>query len=641
MIYTISGWAIAIFLTFVAVVLGLSFYFAGKTKSAKGYYAAGGHIHWGINGIAFAGDYLSAASFLGICGMIAYSGYDGFLYSIGYLAGWIVALFLVAEPLKRLGKFTFTDALDARFNSKSIKLTAAISTLVVSIFYLIPQMIGAGDLIVPLLGLPYWSGVLIVGSIVIFIVATAGMASTTYVQFIKGALLIVFSTILTIYILNNGLNLKPGNDYHQFIKIGAVLDGKKVTGTTDSTYTFVDSHTVDNKLTFVRLEKNGIQRWFKLSKDSTVLDEMLSVTTLEDDTKLYNGEPQEAGKFYQVGHMSKIIVDGKEVDKTGPLGPFEFLSTLENSELIRFTKKDIPAVNTTVWFQTPTSGKDMLSPGLLLKITSKTGATLWDKLNFFSLMLALFLGTSALPHILIRYYTVASQRAARKSTIVAIAAIGFFYILTLYMGLGASVNGVLDVESSNMSGPLLAKYFGVGLFSIISAIAFATVLGTVAGLIVASSGAIAHDFMDKFLNMHMSDKKKVRAGKLAAFGVGLFAITLGILFKGMNVSFLVGLAFAVAASANLPSILFLLFWEKTTAKGISWSIMTGILSSVFLILLSPAMYERYGLAKNLAPIPLDNPGIISIPLATLVLVIVSLLTQKDNKNKVENYHHSR
>jgi len=256
-------------------------------------------------------------------------------------------------------------------------------------------------------------------------------------------------------------------------------------------------------------------------------------------------------------------------------------------------------------------------------------------------MLALFLGTSALPHILIRYYTVASQRAARKSTIVAIAAIGFFYILTLYMGLGAAVNGVLDVESSNMSGPLLAKYFGIGLFSIISAIAFATVLGTVAGLIVASSGAIAHDFMDKFLNMKMTDKKKVRAGKLAAFGVGLFAILLGIVFKGMNVSFLVGLAFAVAASANLPSILFLLFWEKTTAKGISWSIVVGILSSVFIILLSPAMYERYGLAKSLAPIPLDNPGIFSIPLATIVLVVVSLLTQKDNKEKVENYHNNK
>ncbi|PKP06379.1 MAG: cation acetate symporter [Bacteroidetes bacterium HGW-Bacteroidetes-5] len=639
MIYNVSIWAIIIFLTFVAAVLGLSFYFARKTKSAAGYYAAGGNIHWGVNGIAFAGDYLSAASFLGICGMIAYSGYDGFLYSIGYLAGWVVALFIVAEPMKRLGKYTFTDALDARFNSKAIKLTAAISTLVVSIFYLIPQMVGAGDLVVPLLGLPHWVGVVIVGSIVIFIVATAGMTSTTYVQFIKGALLIIFSTILTIYILNNGFTLNPGKDYHKFTTIGVVLEDQKITGTTDPGYVFKESFTVDNSYTFVKTDKGGVDQWFKLSKDSTTLEEVLFITTLENGTKLYNGEPKSAAKFYQVGHLSKIVVDGVEVDKTGPLGPFEFLSTMENSQVVRFAKKEIKAAGTTVWYQNITDGKNMIKPGLLYKISKSTGATPWDRVNFVSLMLALFLGTSALPHILIRYYTVSSQRAARKSTIVAIAAIGFFYILTLYMGLGASVNGVLDVESSNMSGPLLAKYFGIGIFSIISAIAFATVLGTVSGLIVASSGAIAHDFMDKYLNMKMDDKRKVRAGKLAAFGVGLFAILLGILFKGMNVSFLVGLAFSVAASANLPAILFLLFWDKTTAKGIAWSIVTGILSSVILILFSPTMYEKYGLAKAAAPFPIDNPGIISIPLAVIVLVVVSLLTQKHNATKVENYHH--
>jgi len=174
MIYGIEPLVIIIFLFFVAAVLFLSFYFARKTKSASGYYAAGGKIHWGVNGIAFAGDYLSAASFLGICGMIAFVGYDGFLYSIGYLAGWVVALFLVAEPLKRLGKFTFTDALDSRFNSKAIQLTAAISTLIVSLFYLIPQMVGAGALVKPLLGFDHYVGVLIVGAIVIFIVATAG-----------------------------------------------------------------------------------------------------------------------------------------------------------------------------------------------------------------------------------------------------------------------------------------------------------------------------------------------------------------------------------------------------------------------------------------------------------------------------------
>lgn len=636
MIYEVSNLAIIIFLFIVGLVLGLSFYFARKTKSSSGYYAAGGNIHWGVNGIAFAGDYLSAASFLGICGMIAYSGYDGFLYSIGYLAGWVVALFLVAEPLRKLGKYTFTDALDSRFNSKAIKLTASISTLVVSIFYLIPQMVGAGDLVVPLLGFPHWVGVLIVGSIVIFIVATAGMTSTTYVQFIKGALLVVFSTILTIYILNNGLKLTPDANYHKFDKIAATVTADTIVNVQDSSVKILKTKKVD-KTVFVKLDKKGEIDWYKLSRngDESALDEMLYTTVLTNGEKLYNGAPKSERKFYQVGHLSKIIVDGKEVDSTGPVGPFEFIKTIEKSEVVRFTKKSFTdgEDKVTVWYQDKTKGEDIMKPGLLYKLTEASGATFWDRLNFLSLMLALFLGTSALPHILIRYYTVPSQRAARKSTIVAITAIGFFYILTLYMGLGSMINGVLDVESSNMSGPLLAKSFGVGLFSIISAIAFATVLGTVAGLIVASSGAIAHDFIDKYLQIEMTDKAKVRAGKIAAVCVGIFAIVLGILFKGMNVSFLVGLAFAVAASANLPAILFLLFWKKTTAKGIAWSIIAGIVSSIGIIMFSPTMYDKYGLIPKSAPIPLDNPGIISIPLAVLTLVIVSLLTQKDNSTK--------
>src|SRR3954465_9371562 len=205
MIYSFSLQAFLVFSFFVAVVLGLSFYLGRKAKSAKGYYAAHGQIPWFINGIAFAGDYLSAASFLGICGMIAFFGYDGFLYSIGYLAGWVVALFVIAEPIKRLGKFTFADALDAKFNSRGIKLAAAISTLVVSVFYLIPQMVGAGALIQPLLGWPHWAGVCVVGAVVTVIVATAGMASMTWVQFIKGSLLVVFCLVLTVMILDRGL----------------------------------------------------------------------------------------------------------------------------------------------------------------------------------------------------------------------------------------------------------------------------------------------------------------------------------------------------------------------------------------------------------------------------------------------------
>lgn len=633
MIYDVSIWAIIIFFLFVALVIGLSFYFGRKTKSASSYYAAGGNIHWGVNGIAFAGDYLSAASFLGICGMIAYSGYDGFLYSIGYLAGWVVALFVVAEPLKRMGKFTFADALDSKFNSQSIKLAASISTLIISIFYLIPQMVGAGDLVVPLLGLPHWIGVVIVGTIVTLIVATAGMTSTTYVQFIKGGLLIIFSTILAVTIFYNGLELKTDKNYHQFIKIPVTVEkDNNVIAISDSTYKIISQKKIDAKNNFVKLEKDNIERWFKLSKEGElfVLNEMLSIVTTKNGEVLYNGAPKSARKFFQVGHLNKIIVDGKEVNKTGPVSPFEFLSIIENSEIVRFAKKtfDDEGSKTTVYMQNPTSGKSMLTPGLKFNLTKKTGSTLWDRINFLSLMLALLFGTAALPHILIRYYTVPSQRAARKSTIVAIAAIGFFYILTLFMGLGASINGVLDLQSENMSGPLLAKYFGLGLFAIISAIAFATVLGTVSGLVVATSGTIAHDFMDKYLKMKMTDNAKVKAGKIAAVSVGIIAIILGIVFQGMNVSFLVGLAFAIAASANLPAIMFLIFWKKTTAKGIAWSIIAGITTSIGMILLSPTMFEKYGMNPKDAIIPLDNPGIVSIPLAVIVLVVVSLMTQK-------------
>jgi cation/acetate symporter len=632
MIYDVSIWAILIFIGFVALVIGLSFYFGGKTKTAASYYAAGGTIHWGVNGIAFAGDYLSAASFLGICGMIAYAGYDGFLYSIGYLAGWVVALFLVAEPLKRLGKFTFTDALDSKFNSRAIKLSASISTLIVSLFYLIPQMVGAGDLVVPLLGLPHWAGVVIVGAIVIYIVATAGMTSTTYVQFIKGGLLITFSIILTLYIMKNGLSLHPNGTEHVYTTIQVNVEGDKVSSVNEEGYELESQQTAGGH-TFVKIKSEGISNWYKLETGSNgtyYLSEALSITNTAEGEKLYNGAPKSERLFYQVGHLKKIIYKGEEVEETGPIGPFTFLSVLEDSEVVLFLKQyfEDNGDKVTAFYQNPTQGSDVLKPGLLLKVGQN--AKTWDRINFLSLMIALFFGTSALPHILIRYYTVPSQRAARKSTIVAIAAIGFFYILTLFMGLGAMVNGVNDLESSNMSGPLLAKSFGIGIFSIISAIAFATVLGTVSGLIVASSGAIAHDFIDKYLKVEMTDRQKVKAGKLSAVGVGVLAILLGILFKGMNVSFLVGLAFAIAASANLPSILGVIFWKKTTYQGITSSIIVGITSAIVIILLSPTMFEKYGLPKTEAIIPLDNPGIISIPLATITLIVVSLLTQKKN-----------
>ena len=628
MIYSASPFAIVVFTMFVLTVLGLSFYFARQTGSSKGYYTAGGTISWPVNGVAFAGDYLSAASFLGICGMIATAGYDGFLYSIGYLAGWVVALFVVAEPMKRLGKYTFTDALDSKFNSKGIQLAAGISSIVVSVFYLIPQMVGAGALVTPLLGLPHYFGVIMVGSIVIVIVATAGMKSTTYVQFLKGGLLIVFSIILVISILGKGLSKTPSDDYHNFIKVDAEISGGKVIPS-DPSYSILASQSAGD-LDFVKMNHNGAERWWQVKKSgsSIYLQECLSKTKKGDGSVLYNGEAKENGKFFPVGHLSSLKVDGKEVDETGSLSPFGFFSTINKSTVVRFPKA-VLAVGTdkvNVWYQKETDGKKILRPGLKFKVDKGASAT--SKLNFVSLMLSLFFGTAALPHVLIRYYTVPSPADARKSTIVAIGAIGLFYVLTLYMGIGAMVNGVLDVESSNMAAPLLAKTFGVFLFAVISAIAFATVLGTVSGLIVAASGAVAHDLMTNYFGVKLSDKGKVKAGKISAVVVGGIAIMLGILFKGMNVSFLVGLAFAVAASANLPAIMMILFWKKTTAKGVTASIITGMISALSIILLSPSMYSRYGLNPSDAIFPIDNPGIISIPLSFLVLIIVSLMTQK-------------
>lgn len=625
--------AVVTFVVFVSLVLGLSFYFARKARSAAGYYAAGGRIHWSVNGVAFAGDYLSAASFLGICGMIATAGYDGFLYSIGYLAGWVVALFVVAEPMKRLGKYTFTDALDARFNSRGIQLAAAISTLVVSIFYLIPQMVGAGVLVTPLLGLPHHIGVLLVGAIVITIVATAGMTSTTYVQFIKGGMLLVFSLILVIAVLARGLATDPPQNAAAGFRAPAILT---MTGGPDGPTLSDPAYAVAGRVesgghAFVKLERDGTVSWWiqnPASGAQSRLVEAQHVTQLPDGAKIVNGAPASADNALRpVGNIQALEGNDAPETRTGSLGPFSFLSKIGDPKtrvnLWKKAKFEDGADQVTVYYPQQVEGNRLLRPGLKFKVDGSTK----EKLNFASLMLALFLGTASLPHILIRYYTVPSPEAARKSTIVAIATIGFFYILTLYMGLGAMTNGVVNLLDDNMSAPLLARSFGTLLFAVISAIAFATVLGTVSGLIVAASGAVAHDFLDRFLGLGYTDRQKVLAGKIAAFSVGIIAIVLGILFKGMNVSFLVGWAFSVAASANLPAVVMLLFWRKTTAHGVVASIAAGTISALTIILLSPDMYEKYGLDKSTAPMPFGNPALISVPISFLALVIVSLLTQ--------------
>ncbi len=401
MIYEASPVAVGVFILFVAITLALSFYLGRQARSSQGYFAAHGQIPWFINGVAFAGDYLSAASFLGICGMIAFHGYDGFLYSIGYLAGWIVALFVVAEPMKRLGKYTFADALDARFQSRGIKLAAGVSTLAVSLFYLIPQMVGAGVLVTPLLGFPHWVGVVIVGAVVILIVVTAGMVSTTWVQFLKGSLLVIFSTVLTIMILQRGFVVRQGGaDGHQFAP-----------GETQT----------------------------------------LAVTA--EGSVLVNGRPKGTqpgdAELHPVGWISRLPGDETA---TGPVGPLEFFRVLQGSEVVLWEsgapETSADGTRTTVFSQRPTPGSQVLRPGEHPTFRGIRSPYLVDKVNFLSLMLALFCGTASLPHILIRYYTVKDQAAARKSTIVGITSIGFFYVLTLYMGLGAMTSGVLDVTNS-------------------------------------------------------------------------------------------------------------------------------------------------------------------------------------------------
>lgn len=635
MIYDPAPLAIFIFLGFVFGTVGLSFYLGRKAKSSEGYFAAHGQIPWGVNGIAFAGDYLSAASFLGICGMIAAYGYDGFLYSIGFLAGWVVALFVIAEPMKRMGKFTFADALDAKFNSRGIKGAAGVSTLVVSIFYLIPQMVGAGSLIQPLLGLPHWVGVVMVGVVVIMIVVTAGMVSTTWVQFLKGSLLVIFSTVLVVMLLQKGLT----TDTSSFQTIGPLsaqdlkqdsIEGRKVIPATDGW-----QGTADKKQEFIRfIPKDGRAGYdvFHIddvpNSDQKLLRQAQAVTG-SGASKLVDGAPNGRGEgereLQPIGHLSKL--PGGETS-TGPLGPISFFTTIGDSEVILWGNTTIvpdKGPKTTVYYQKPTAGERVLRPGEHPKFAGIRGESFGDKLNFLSLMLALFCGTASLPHILIRYYTVKDGAAARKSTIVGIATIGFFYVLTLYLGLGAMTSGALDLTDTNMSAPLLANSIRPWLFAVISAIAFTTVLGTVSGLILASSGAVAHDLLIGVMGIKLSGEAQVKVAKIAAVVVGGIAIILGVLFKELNVGYLVGWAFSVAASANLPALVMLLFWKKTTKQGIIASVLVGMISSLGWILLSADTYKSvYGLNPDDAIAPFSQPGIITIPLAFITLIVVSL-----------------
>ena len=642
MIYEASPIAVTIFFLFVGITLGISFWLGRQAKDSSGYFAAHGQIPWFVNGVAFAGDYLSAASFLGICGMIAFYGYDGFLYSIGYLAGWIVALFVVAEPMKKLGKFTFADALDAKFNSPGIKLAAGISTLAVSIFYLIPQMVGAGVLVQPLLGFDHWVGVLLVGVVVILIVVTAGMVSTTWVQFIKGSLLVVFSAILTLMILSRGFTENAGEESSGLRRIQFNKTAEHDLHVVEPSGPWTDPEVL--KLNILQLKNSStgkVSVWTRHrhelkseAGDEIWLLEAQTLTKKKDGTILVNGEVKGEKKgepeLHAIGHVSKLPGDYEEGSAVGPL---EFFSVLQESEIILWPSKKLKEEDgseTTVYYQKPTPGSHILRPGEHPKFKGIREETFLGKLNFLSLMLALFCGTASLPHILIRYYTVKDAAAARKSTIIGIASIGFFYVLTLYLGLGAMTSGAMDVTTSNMAAPLLARSMEEWLFAAISAIAFTTVLGTVSGLILASAGAVTHDILTSYFKVEMDDAKKVRVAKIASVFVGTVAIILGILFEGLNVSYLVGWAFSVAASANLPSLIMILFWKGVTKQGVIAAVVVGMVSSLGWILLSAdSMNKIFGFADHEGFVPFGQPGIVTIPLGFLTLVAVSKMTRKN------------
>lgn len=505
------GLTIGLFLVVVAITLGITFWASRQNKTTADYYAGGRSFSGFQNGLAIGGDYMSAASFLGISGSIALYGYDGFLYSIGFLVAWLVALLLVAELLRNSGRYTMADQLAYRMRQTPVRSAAATSTIVVSIFYLLAQMVGAGSLVGLLLGVsdPAVKNLVIIGVGVLMVVyvTLGGMKGTTWVQIVKAVLLMVGTLLITILVL--------------------------------------------------------AQFHFNLS-------ELL----------------------------------GAAAEKSG-------------------------------------KGEAFLQPGQLY------GKDLTGKFDFLSLGLALVLGTAGLPHILIRFYTTPTANAARKSVLWAIGLIGAFYLMTLVLGFGAAAlvdtgkGSQIATSSGNAASPLLAQAVGGGegtlggsvLLALISAVAFATILAVVAGLTLTSASSVAHDLYASVLKRGgASERSELIVVRIAAFVIGAVAIALAIPAQRLNIAFLVALAFAVAASANLPALLFNLFWRRFNTVGATCSIYGGLAAAVILVIFSPV---GSGTPTSLAPdlnfawFPLRNPGLVSIPFGFLCGIVGTLLSRDD------------
>ena len=565
-----------LFATFVAITLVIVFRSGRSTKKSSDFYDGGGSFSGFQNGLAIAGDYMSAASFLGIAGTIALFGYDGFLYSIGFLVAWLVALLLIAEPLRNSGRFTMGDVLAFRMKQRPVRGAAATSTLVVSVFYLMAQMVGAGALVSLLLGItdPSAKSWIIggVGILMIIYVTVGGMKGTTYVQIVKAFLLMIGAILMTFMVL----------------------------------WTF---------------------------------------------------------------HFNISDLLGAAAEKSGKHAAF-----LEPG--LKF-------------------GKEILNPetGVV-----DAGKTLISKLDLISLGMALVLGTAGLPHILIRFYTVPTAKAARKSVNWAIGNIGAFYLMTIALGFGAAallsrtnlfrgykvdVTGCLidakgaaiangsaacttlenvgtlsaDAKkllvpidpSGNVAAPQLAEFLGGGqgttggaiMLAVIGAIAFATILAVVAGLTLASSSSFAHDLYANVIKRgNVTQEKEVRVAKISAIVIGLIAIVLAIGAQSMNVAFLVAIAFAIAASGNLPAVLYSLFWKKFNTRGAVWAIYGGLASALILLVFSPNVTGAETSLLKLSEVgfrfdyfPLANPGIVSIPLGFFFGWLGTITSNERNTQK--------
>jgi cation/acetate symporter len=480
--------AILFFVLIVLVTLGITYWAAKRTKSTQQFYAADRTVSAFQNGLALSGDYMSAASFLGIAGLVALKGYDGMIYATGWLVGWPALMFLIAEPLRNLGKYTFADVVAFRLRQTPVRIAAAVGGILTVLFYTIAQMVGAGALIKLMFGLKYEYAEIIVGAVMLAYVLFGGMIATTWVQIVKAVLLLSGVTILTLMVLSK-FAFSPGDLY------AAV-----------------------------------------------------------------------SAKF----------------------------------------------------------GQSALEPGGLVS----------NPIDTVSLGLALMFGLLGLPHILMRFYTVPNARAARKSVLFATGFIGYFYIIIPIVGFGASVLVGRDVittidKGGNMAAPLVAETLGGTPFlGFIAAVAFATILAVVAGLTLAGASALSHDiYVNVVKKGTATESEQVRVARVSTFVFGVLAVLLGVLFKGQNVAFMVGLAFAVACSANFPALLLSIVWKPFTTAGAVWSMLTGAFLSVFLIVISPTVWVDV-LHNKEALFPLKNPAIISMPAAFLVGILVSLMAKE-------------